>query len=249
VCEEKGKNKMLNRGLIHSHYQASLRQQLGVISHNIANMNTAGFKSRTLTFKEHLNQRPGIEGLSFVEPKAIVKDFSQGNLEVTNNPLHVALKGDGFFIVNTPDGVAYTRNGQFLLNNIGQLTMSDGKLVLDQGNTPIAVPNNTRQLKITSRGEVLADGRPVGLLGIANFADPQQLQEIGEGLYISNAPAQPAPNTLAIQGALELSNVSPIMELTHLIDTQRAYERASTDIDHEDDRISKTIDSIGRPTL
>jgi flagellar basal-body rod protein FlgF len=237
---------MLNRSFIEMTQQIALQKRMEAIGHNIANMNTTGFKNRGVTFKEHLNQKPGIEGLSFVEQKGVSYDFTQGNVEVTHNPLDCAISGPGFFTVETPNGRVYTRNGQFKLNGQGQLTTMKGDLIVDNGGAPIAIPAQAQNIRITSEGDVQADGATLSRLGVGEFTDLSQLKEMGDGFFQSPNPPQLGINSKVIQSAIEKSNVSPIQELTQMIDVHRAYERAHNSQRQEEQRMEKTIDTIGR---
>lgn len=240
---------MNNRSFVNISSQQALKQQLTAISHNLANTGTTGFKSRVMAFKDHLLEREGFEGLSFVVPQGVRYNFSQGGLETTNNPLDCALSGPGFFTVTLPNGQqSYTRCGQFQLNQQGQLILPSGELVTDATGAPIAIPELTKVVRITSQGDVQADAGIVGRLGVVEFADLTSLQEITNGLFTSTDAPIVATKTHVIQSALEKSNVSPIMELTSLIETHRAFDMEIRSRNREEERMTQSLEILGKTT-
>ena len=221
-----------------------------VISNNLANVNTTGFKRSKVEFQDLLYQTlqsPGVErgranatnqeiqighGTRAV---AVVKQFSQGDVSNTNNPLDLAIEGDGFFQVLLSDGtVAYTRDGAFKLNSEGQLVTSDGLLV--QPN--ITLPADTESVNISTDGVVSVkttgetEPQIVGQLELAKFLNPAGLKSIGRNLYLptvaSGEPQFGVPESEGfgriMQGYLELSNVDVVEEMVNLIIAQRSYE-------------------------
>lgn len=230
-------------------YQQVLAKKLELLAHNIAIADKTAAKGRTLTFKEHLNQVEGTEGLSFPVIDTIRKDFSQGPVQMTSNSLDVALSGEGFLCTAAPDGTPlYTRNGNLHRNSLGQLVTVEGYTVFDEGNAALAIPLTTREIKISSQGDVLADGLLVGRLRIVTFPDDQKqnLKEVGESYYISEAPPLPSTTTKVIQGALEKSNVSPVLEITELTNVRHSWNQVHQHFQDEDDRRKRSIDSLGK---
>lgn len=237
---------MLNRSLVEMTQQQALQKRMEAIAQNLANTNTTGFRKREITFKEHLNQKPGVEGLSFVQQKGIFYDFTQGGLQVTGSPLDCGLSGPGFFMVQTQNGRFYTRNGHFKLNEKGQIATLTGDLLIDNGGAPIAIPAQTRDVRITSQGDIEADGSLLSRFGLVEFQDLSLLKEIGGGYFQSTETPQAATQTKVIQGSVEGSNVSPIETLTEMINVHRAYERSHNSLRQEEQRVEKTLDTIGR---
>ncbi len=239
--------------------------QLDVISNNLANVSTNGFKRSRAVFEDLLYQtlrQPGAQssqqtqipsGLQIgtgVRPVASVKIFTQGNLQQTGNPLDVAIQGHGFFQVLQPDGsTAYTRDGSFQLNNQGALVTSSGYTVQPQ----ITIPASALSVTVGQDGTVSAllpgstTPTQVGALQLVNFINPAGLQSAGENLYLETASSGTAstntPGTNGLgrlsAGYVETSNVNVVEELVNMIQTQRAYEINSKAITTSDQMLQK----------
>jgi len=233
-----------------------LAQQLNVevISNNIANMNTTGFKRQRAEFQDLLYQSlrrvgaassdagtivpSGVQIGAGVQTAAVYRIHQQGNMQVTDNPLDVAINGEGFFLVQLPSGdTAYTRAGSFQLNAEGEVVTPDGYRVIG----PDAVPAEAVEISVNESGEVFVvlDGQveplDVGQFELATFANPTGLEAIGGNLYVETPASGDAVAGTAQaegfgtlkQGMLETSNVNIVSEITQLISAQRAYEMNS----------------------
>ncbi|HEY8508617.1 MAG TPA: flagellar basal-body rod protein FlgG [Steroidobacteraceae bacterium] len=227
--------------------------RMQVTSHNLANVNTSGFKKGRAVFEDLLYQNvrqvgaatsqdtQAPSGLSLgtgVRVVATEKNYSQGNLIPTNNPLDVAIEGRGFFQIQLPDGtLAYTRDGSFQVNAQGELVTASGYLV----QPGITIPDGVMSITIAKDGVVsvlqAGSGTPtqIGTLQLTDFINPAGLQPRGENLLVESAASGP-PQTgtpglnglgTLIQGNLESSNVNVVEELVNMIETQRAYEMNS----------------------
>ncbi|MFN4325847.1 MAG: flagellar basal-body rod protein FlgG [Azonexus sp.] len=224
--------------------------QLDVISNNLANVSTNGFKRGRAVFEDLLYQtlrQPGAQssqqtqiptGLQLgtgVRPVSTARIFTQGNIQKTDSTLDVAIQGNGFFQVLLPDGtIGYTRDGSFQKDNQGQIVTADGYPV--QPN--ITIPNNALTVTIGTDGTVSitqpgsAATTQIGSIQLATFINPGGLQSIGQNLFLETAASgTPTPNTpgtngagLVNQGYVETSNVNVAEELVTMIQTQRAYE-------------------------
>jgi flagellar basal-body rod protein FlgG len=234
--------------------------RMSVISNNLANVNTTGFKQDRAVFEDLLYQtirQPGAQssastqlpsGLMVgtgVRTVATEKVHTQGNIQQTQNALDIAIQGRGFFQILMPDGtLSYTRDGTFQLDNTGQMVMSNG-YPLEPG---ITIPEDAQSITIGSDGTVsvlqAGDAEPtiVGNLDLADFVNPTGLQPIGENLFReSGASGPPILGTpgldgfgTTVGGALETSNVNVVTELINMIETQRAYEMNSKAISTSD---------------
>ena len=224
--------------------------RMTVVSNNLANVNTTGYKKGRAAFEDLLYQtvrQPGAQtsqqtqspsGLQLgtgVRVVATEKMFSQGNMLQTSNPLDLAINGRGFFQIQQPDGTtAYTRDGSFQLNSQGQIVNSEG-FTLQPG---VSIPQGTQTISIGADGVISAQlagqaaPQQVGTLTIADFINPAGLQARGENLYSETAASGP-PQTgtpglngtgSLVQGSLESSNVNIVEEMVNMIETQRAYE-------------------------
>jgi len=236
-----------------------------VISNNLANVSTNGFKRQRPVFEDLLYQtlrQPGAQstqqtqvpsGLQMgtgVRPVATARIFTTGNLQNTGNPLDLAVNGNGFFQVTLPDGsVSYTRDGSFQLDNQGQVVTSNGYPL----QPTITTPPNALSITVGSDGtvSVLAAGAAaptqVGQIQLANFINPAGLQARGENLFLETAASGTAqtnvPGTNGLgalnQGFVETSNVNVTEELVNLITAQRAFEINSRSIQSSDQMLQK----------
>ncbi len=237
---------------------------LKVISNNLANVSTVGFKKDRAVFEDLLYQikrQPGAQsaqdsqlpsGLQLGSGVRVVgthKQFSTGDLQITEEPLDVAINGRGFFQVVQPNGdLAYTRNGQFQINSDGQLVTAEGFLLEPAITIPDEVLNLSIGLDGTVQVTVAGDPNPqdLGQLELADFVNPQGLEAIGQNLFVetaaSGAPQLAIPGEagtgLLQQGTLEGSNVNAVEELVNMITTQRAYELNSRVISTADEMLS-----------
>ena len=239
--------------------------QMDVISNNLANVSTNGFKRSRAVFEDLLYQtlrQPGAQssqqtqlpsGLQLgtgVRPVATERIFTQGNPQQTNNDKDVAINGDGFFQVLLPDGTtAYTRDGSFQTDSQGQLVTSSGYPI----QPAITVPPGTQKLTIGVDGTVsatlqgVAAPTQIGTLQVATFINNAGLESRGENLYMETASSgTPNPNTpgtngagTVTQGYVETSNVNVVEELVNMIQTQRAYEINSKAITTSDQMLAK----------
>ena len=239
--------------------------QLDTISHNLANVGTNGFKRGHVVFEDLIYQNlrqagaassdqtqlpTGLQIGLGVRPVATSRIFSQGNLQQTSNNLDVAIKGQGFFQVQMPDGTsAYTRDGSLQVDSNGQLVTNNGYVV----QPGITIPANAQSVTIAPDGTVnvalpgQATPQAVGTLSLASFVNPAGLEPKGQNLWgetaASGSPSAgaPASNGLGslLQGYVETSNVNVVEELVAMIATQRAYELNSKAIQTSDQMLQK----------
>jgi len=244
-------------------------QQLNVevISNNIANMNTVGFKRQRAEFQDLLYQTieragsqsssdgnivpTGVQVGGGVKAGSVYRITEQGTPTQTNNPLDVAIQGKGYLQILLPSGeTAYTRAGNFSTNDQGQVVTEDGYLV----QPGITIPQNATGITISKTGlvQVNLDGQPapqtVGQLQLANFMNEGGLEAVGDNLYLETAasgaanlaaPGEPGFGTL-LQNYTEASNVDAVSEITALITAQRAYEMNSKVITTADQMLQTT---------
>ncbi len=221
---------MENALLIGLSRQVALGRELDVIANNMANVTTNGFKARSSRFRQYLMPVASAETfpradrrLSYVIDAGTPLDTRSGAIEHTGNPLDVAIKGDAFLVVQTPGGERYTRNGALEINPQGQLVTSDGHPVLGD-NGPIAFTPQESGFNIAPDGTVTSNQGQRGRLRLVRFDNAQSLRNQGANLFASAAQAQPAGNTSRLQaGAIERSNVKPVIEMSRLIEVNRSY--------------------------
>lgn len=227
---------------------------VSVISNNLANASTVGFKKSRAVFEDllyqNINQPGGRSSQETDMPSGLMvgagakvvatqREFSQGNMITTGNAFDIMIQGQGFFEVLMPDGSqAFTRNGQFTLDQNGRLVTPGAGYPLQP---EIVVPNDAQTVNVSQDGEVTvrlrgqADNVAVGQIVISDFINPGGLEPLGQNMYsetaVSGAPVQGNPGLeglgIIVQGALETSNVNVTEELVNLIETQRVYEMNS----------------------
>jgi flagellar basal-body rod protein FlgF len=245
---------MENALLIGLSRQMALGRELDVIANNMANVSTNGFRARQSRFVEYLMpgasadafRRPD-RAVSFVAEAGTALDVTGGPIERTGSPLDAAIKGDGFFVVQSARGERYTRNGAFSLNPQGQLITSDGDLVMGESG-PIAFSPQESGISIGADGVVSTDQGQRGKLRLVRFPDAQSLKNEGANLFSASVPPQPAGAAVRVEaGAVERSNVKPLLEMTRLMDVNRAYTNISSMIGRMDElrrtAISRLADS------
>lgn len=228
-------------------------QRLDTIANNLANVNTAGFKRDRISFESLLQNTTAPPANRIADDPVFAgeihaTDFALGPQRQTGNPLDLALETDGFFVVNTPEGQAYTRQGNFRRGDSGQLVTADGYAVLGNG-APITIPPTAVKIDIDGRGGVYADGAQVGTIDLVDFPKPYALQKQGNGLIKpadQNSPPQAATGARVAQGYLEESNVSSITEMVQMIETNRHYEACAKIIRNFDDITGKAVNDLGK---
>jgi flagellar basal-body rod protein FlgG len=224
-----------------------------MLSNNLANVNTIGYKADlpVFRFNEPAAEADPATGevpkLSpYLSPIDHVTNFTEGALRETGNPLDVAIVGDGFFAVQTPDGIQYTRKGRFSVNEQGQLSTADGNAVMGQGGE-IAIDGS--RVEISEAGEVSVDGAVVDVLRVVDFERPYPMQKVGGTRFVpaeSSAQPQESRNYRIAQGAVEASNVDALRTMTELIESLRVFESYQKAIRAADDATAKTVNEVGR---
>jgi flagellar basal-body rod protein FlgF len=227
--------------------QNAREHQMEVLSNNIANLSTPGFKGEKMMFQEYLTKpTDGSDPSSYVVSQGNARDMSQGPLTHTSNPLDVALSGSGFITVTTPSGNQYTRNGHLQLDNQGELVTSAGFVVQGAGGSPIVIPSGAGSITIGKDGTVATDKQTVGKIAVVNFDNPQLLAETQGGLFTTDQTAQPATNTTVEQGTIEEANIQPVVEMTKLMDAAHQIGVAKNFADGEHTRLKNAIDRLGK---
>ena len=204
--------------------QMVLRRRMDVIANNIANMTATGFRAETLLAEEVPVDVGPRQTVRYVQDVALVRDLTPGSIIPTSNPFDLAIEGEGYFTVATPEGDRYTRNGQFRLNEIGEIVTAAGDPVLDDGNAPIAVPTDAGPVTIAADGTVSTPDVTFGRIALVTFEDHQDMEKAGDGLYRTEQTPRPAEGVQMVQGMIEGSNVKAVVEMTDMMSTLRAYQ-------------------------
>ncbi len=235
-------------------------RRLDVTANNLANVSTPGYRRDVLGFREVLMRKfpfrspDDWRAFKEVTPKT---DFRQGPLEHTGNPFDIAIGGEGFFKVETPNGIAYTRAGNFRLDAEHRLVTAQGYPVLADG-APIVIDPGLAQgglatldnvrFQVDASGVIAIDGTEIGRLDVVTFSDPSVLKKYGENLFVAKEGAQeiPVENPDLRQGYIEDSNVEPLVEMVKLIEIQRHFEAIQKSIQRLGDNTSRMIETYGR---
>jgi flagellar basal-body rod protein FlgF len=220
---------------------------LDATANNIANATTAGFRGHRVLFREALANARSVDLAPMTSGTASI-DSTPGALNQTDNPLDLALEGDGYFAVTTPDGARYTRAGNFRLDDNRTLVTSEGFAVRGRGGQPIAVPQEATQIDVAADGTVNADGQPIGTLEIVKLAAGSTKRE-GNTLYATTAPPvdDDGPLPRVRSGMLESSNVNVVRGVADLVRVSRSYESLMRVIQGYHDIESRAARDIGGP--
>ncbi len=227
--------------------QLAVLHETDIIANNLANMSTTGYKGQHVAFAQFLSQTSDGTPIAYVQEQGVTRDPSQGTINTTGNRLDVAIRGEGYFTVQTPLGDRYTRNGHFQLDSTGQIVTSQGYPVLSDGGSPLVVPEGSGDITIGADGAVSTLQGQVGKLGLVTFPDQQAMTETVGGYFMTDQASEPAPDdTKLMQGSLEGSNIEPIIEITRLISSQHSIEYTKAFVDTLAQQTSTAIDHLGK---
>ena len=246
------------------------QRKMEVLSNNLANVNTPGFKKNGMAFSEVISpfKKDGGSGIitsgfsrpefsnndaSYVVISGFTTDFSQGVLINTGNSFDLALEGDGLFAVATNEGTRYTRTGNFTLDDQGQIVNKQGQAFLDINNKPIFLPPDAGELTVGDEGTLSfsTDGisQPIGQFKLVRFSDKSQLVKEGNGLFhLSNpgVPEEVPANIKVFQGFVEASNVNVVEEMVAMIESVRTFEAYQKLIQSIDEADNQSVNNIAR---
>ncbi|WP_223428011.1 flagellar hook-basal body complex protein [Tateyamaria pelophila] len=224
--------------------QSGLMREMQVVANNIANAATAGFRQEGVVFSEYVKSVQGGASLSMGHGNVRQTSFVQGGLEETGGTFDFAIEGNGFFLIETPDGERLTRAGSFSPNGEGDLVTFDGHRVLDAGGAPIFIPPNAETIGVGSDGTMSADGDFVGQIAVVVPNDAVSMERANGVMFRADDGYEPAETARVMQGFVEGSNVDPISQLARMIEVQRAYEMGQSFLDSEDERVRRAMDAM-----
>jgi flagellar basal-body rod protein FlgG len=220
-----------------THAALVMQQHMDQISNNLANVNTAGFKRDRLIFNDLMSRQ-------------ISTSHEQGPLRYSDNPLDVALGGNGFFRIMTPRGERLTRDGSFKMLSTGALVTSGGLPVLDAGGQPVMLNPLGERPVISENGTIFQGPAMIGQLGIVDVADKNTLIKEGANLFVgrdSELPPTFVPEEISVnQGYTEMPNVQVVSEMVNMINTHRSYEAYQKTLHVMQDMDNKTVSQVGR---
>lgn len=226
--------------------QAGLMREMQVVANNIANISTNGFRREGVIFAEYVADLGDGPSLSMAHASGRAVDLSQAGLSQTGGTFDFAIQGDGFFLLDTPQGQQLTRAGSFTPSPEGELMTPDGFRLLDQGGGPVFVPPDAGQVALASDGTLSANGVALGKIGLWQPVDKTRLQHQSGTMFASPSGVEPTESGTMMQGFLEDSNVNAVSEIARMITVQRAYELGQTFLDREDARVRDVVQTLGK---
>lgn len=225
--------------------QLSLQQQMNMTANNLANMSTPGYRAQQTLFSEYVSQPRGGDIIRQTSNSGSYRDLSVGSLTQTHNPFDVALQERGYFAVQTPGGMRYTRDGAFSLNADRQLVNKNGYPIMNENNEMIQVQADATQIRITEDGEITSEAGTIGRLKVVNFANEQGMLRTGENLFNPNGQDEIiVENVRIVQGFTENSNVNPVIEMNRMIEVLRSYQATQRMLQNDHERIRNTIQKL-----
>ncbi|MGB6538807.1 MAG: flagellar basal-body rod protein FlgF [Xanthobacteraceae bacterium] len=251
---------MENALLVGLSRQIALTHDLDVVANNIANIDTTGYKADNALFSQYLmpNARDGDfaatdRRIDFVTDRASWIDFSEGAIQRTGSPLDVAIKGDGYLVVQTPRGTRYTRNGALMTNAAGQLVTDEGYPVLGE-NGPITFQNTDHNINISPSGIItVREGTstiesPRGRLRLVAFNPQSPLQKDSDSMFVAPPGVNPsAPvSSSFVQGAIEKSNVNAVAEISRMIQITQSYTDIANVLEQQSDQRKNALTTLSQ---
>lgn len=225
--------------------QSGLLAEMRAVANNIANTATTGYRGEGVVFSEYIRNLGGdAPSLSMAAARVRQTSLAQGALTATGGSFDLAIEGDGFFMVETPDGPRLTRSGNFVPNANGVLVTPEGHLLLDSGGAPVFVPTDAGQVAIGEDGTISVRGAPIGQIGLFLPEDPTDLLREDGVRFRTEGEVLPALEARMRQGFLEESNVDAVIQIARMIEVQRAYELGQSFMEREDERQRALIQAV-----
>ena len=227
--------------------QVVLRENMNIIANNVANVNTPGYRGQNMIFSEYIeNPRYMKEDMSLVLDYGQYQVTDPGSMKETGAPLDIALVGNGFLGIQTPEGLQYTRAGNLTMDAEGIVRNARGLPVADERGGEITIPRGSKDIRIDQKGVITTDQGQIGKLMIAEFEHYQNLNPQGNGLYATDDPAIPAEKTVVKQGYIEGSNVQAVVEMTRMIDVLREYQAVQNMMQTEHERLKSSAQRLAK---
>jgi len=226
------------------------QRALDVVADNLANANTPGFKTERVQFSDWLSKQssgttpPGGSPIAYAQDRATWREQRAGTISHTGNPFDVAVTGDGYFTVNTPRGPRLTRDGRLGLLPSGTIADTAGNAVLDSNGQPIQLAPTDTNISIAGDGTVSSQNGQIGKIGVVRPTNPMLLSAEGNTLFLSGSTTTLVASSALEQGAIEESNVQPVLEMTRMMDGQRQFEFLAQFVQAESDRQQNSIDKL-----
>ena len=226
------------------------QRALDVTATNLANAGTPGFKAERTVFSDWLSKQTGTDSprgggtVAFMQDRATYRDQQAGPLQHTGNPLDFAVSGNGFFTVDGPRGPRLTRAGHFTPLPDGRLGDVDGNALLDRAGQPIRLSAADSMITVTADGTVSSQNGRLGQIGLVQPDDPNRMTAEGARTLRADSPTTPVAAPHLVQGAVEDSNVQPVMEMTRMMTDMREFQFTTQFVQAESDRRQSAIDKL-----
>ncbi|MGX5804968.1 flagellar basal-body rod protein FlgF [Bradyrhizobium sp. Arg314] len=227
--------------------QIALERRLDTIADNVANASTIGFRATGVKFEDVVSGT-GPKSVSFASSGKTYLSGAHGALTETGNPFDFAVQGDAWFAIDTPAGTVMTRDGRFSMNENGELMSIEGHPVLDSGGAPIQLDPRNGPPKAGADGSLRQNGQLVGAIGLYNFDPGENFVRYGNSGIVPARTPEPVTDRSDVgiaQGFLEESNVNPVLEMTRLIQVQRAFENTAALMRQTDSSTDDAIKTLG----
>ena len=226
------------------------QRSLEVTATNLANASTPSFKAERMLFSDWLGRQnqvenaPGGRTVAYTQDRATYREQTAGPLSQTANPFDLAVSGDGYFTVDTPRGPRLTRAGRFTPMADGRVGDQDGNALLDTTGKPVRIAATDTRITIAADGSINSENGPLGRIGLVQPADPRRLTAEGSRLMRADGPTAPVAAPKIVQGAVEDSNVQPVLELTRMMAELRDFQFTSQFVQGEADRQQNAINKL-----
>jgi len=232
---------------------ATQQRAMDIVAGNLANISSPGYRAERLVFADWLTDEPsgavarGDRQIAFTQARATYRDRTAGTMTQTGNPLDLALVGEGFFNVQTPNGNRLTRAGRFTLRNDGTITDESDHPLLDVNGNPMRVSTADTHLTIKADGTLSSENGTLGQIAVVAPNDPNRITAEGSRLFRADVPTAPVAKPKIVQGAVEDSNVQPISEVTRMISTERDFQFVTQYVQAEAQRKQNAINKLAAP--
>ncbi|MCV3269891.1 flagellar hook-basal body complex protein [Roseobacter sinensis] len=226
--------------------QSGLLREMRIVANNIANAATTGYRQEGMVFSEYVMSVDGASSLSMGQGNVRNTSLQQGTLTQTGGTFDFAIEGDGFFLIETPEGERLSRSGAFSPNAQGDLVTMDGYRVLDAGGAPVFVPPGAADIAVSSDGTISSEGNPIGQIGVVQPLNPREMIREDGVMFRADDGYEPAEGARVLQRFVENSNVNPILQITRMIEVQRAYELGASFLEAEDERVRQALRTMSQ---
>lgn len=237
---------MENTGYTTLTRQSGLMREMRIVANNIANSATSGYRQEGLVFSEYVKAVDGGSSLSMGQGNVRNTSFQQGALTQTGGTFDFAIEGEGFFLVETPAGERLTRSGVFSPNADGDLVTFDGYRVLDAGGAPVFIPPGAEDVAVSADGTISSEGNPVGQIGVVQPLNAREMVREDGVMFRADDGYEPAENGRVLQRFVENSNVNAVLQITRMIEVQRAYELGASFLEAEDQRVQQALKALSQ---